>query len=101
MGKRQALCCFSQEGLDKDKHRTSNVQHRTLNERQNKGKNLVKIASGDPEMVKTYSACATHKKPASLNDNLQETGELLRFSLRVSKRLKRKKWPFKFLTLDF
>jgi hypothetical protein len=52
-------------------------------------------------MVKTYSACATHKKPEPLNDSLQETGELLRFSLRVSKRLKRKKWPFKFLTLDF
>ena len=58
---------------EKDEHRTSNVQHRMLNKDKIKGKYLNEGSWGDPEMVKTYSAGTTRKKPELLNDILQET----------------------------
>jgi hypothetical protein len=39
----------------------------------NKGNNPIRGTWGGPEMLRTYPACTTNKKPELLNDILQET----------------------------
>ena len=52
---------------EKNEHRTSNVQHRTLN-----GK------KGDPRWLKLIQRVPLIKKPELLNDILEETEELIK-----------------------
>ena len=52
-------------------------------------------------MVKTYWACATHKKPEPLNDNLQETGELIKIFVTSIKTAEKKKMAIQVFDLGF
>jgi hypothetical protein len=52
-------------------------------------------------MLKTYSACATNKKPEPLNDNLQETGELIKILVTSIKTAEKKKMAIQVFDLRF
>ena len=51
-------------------------------------------------MVKTYSACTTHKKPELLNDILQKTEECIKIFVTSIKTAEKKKIAVEYSVLD-